>query len=952
MRLRSFVFLVSGFCFNSTHAAPLLVTTSSFTNDHALTNSIAALFPVVASHGIITTSWSAALSKSISHRNVTDTRGIDFDLISGTGLTLLPGAIKCVNGSCVIANDSSTHTILSQIDADALLANQFGTPAGTTGGFSLSTGSSTALHELTHSMIYRTRCFSGSPSREETLVQDIEAAVVAKVEGTKKTFNQYFDAVVSAGGTTCSELLGLYDPIARFTMRYGTHSATQDQTLNIAASSTPATVVVDPSTSVDLKGTISSGKISVDGIQVASFNSTQATQISVPLGTHTVSVSVYNNFGFLSQPAEGVIVVTVGPTPPIAFALTSLACTPNPTDTNTAVSCTVMGSGLDSPNIQLALFGVGCDIVKGCAIPTSSMTKKTATSISFGFIPTVATSLTLKGTVRSSDPWLAANGTLSVNMPSPAIVRLDSVQTSPSSPVVGVVRITANGAGITLSTTMELTGPQCSPCVANSKVSQTSSMLVEDVQISNPGIYTIKLRDSGQLTVGEDIFFAASPTGTLVVTVAGYNSSIGCTLDGKSLTAPVTLNNQPIGNHTLGCNAPTGYTISGITPAAAQTLAANSTVTWTVAVKSSTQPLSNATCSVSATSIQAGQRVTYTAGWSGGGSPGFNWTEDISGTVNPIQWTFNSPGTYHASVTIMNNGQQITGTCPAVIVTAAPDFTFTTLASSKSVQAGSQVGFDCGLSPLNNFTGQVTVFISGLPSNATILNSSLVFNISPTSGASFTLLLQTTGGTPAGIYPITATAQGSGINHVVNLGLNVTAPPLAPLSLSAVISPPTINLGGGSSLVCNASGGSGGYQYSLNNGSYQASNSTVVLPQDGGSLVYRCSVRDNSGSTAAASATLTVNGVAPVVSGATWDSTPTHGIPFSGWISGSGFTPSSVAKFFGPGCPSSGCQQPPAGVSVPSLTSIRLVNVNLAAGNWQYQVQTAYGTATGSLTVK
>ena len=280
----------------------------------------------------------------------------------------------------------------------------------------------------------------------------------------------------------------------------------------------------------------------------------------------------------------------------------------------------------------------------------------------------------------------------------------------------------------------------------------------------------------------------------------------------------------------------------------------------------------------------------------------------------------------------------------------AADFTFTTTTSSRSVQAGQQVGFDLSLTPTNNFTYPVTVFVSGLPSYTSVVNSSLQFSIGPTSGASFTLTLQTTGNTPAGTYTLTLQAQGGGINHYLYPSLTVTAPPPAPLSVSCYFSPNPITLGNGSTLFASASGGTGGYSYSLNGGSYQSGSSTTVLPSNGGSVSGSVTVKDSNNSTASNTCSLTVNGVAPSSITYYWDTQPIHGVPFSGYVYGNAFTPSAEVWFYGPGC-TSGCKQP-AGVTWQSLTSLRVVSIQLGQGSYQVEVRTAYGSArSGSFNV-
>ncbi len=360
----------------------------------------------------------------------------------------------------------------------------------------------------------------------------------------------------------------------------------------------------------------------------------------------------------------------------------------------------------------------------------------------------------------------------------------------------------------------------------------------------------------------------------------------------------------------------------------------------------------------------------------GGGSPSTGtvnvtvsgYSGNISCTMNstnvtaPATLTNQATGSYTLSCT-PPSGYSISSITPsstqtlssggsitfAVTLTgSSPNFTFTTLNGSKSVQAGNQVGFDFNLTPVNNFTNQVTVFVSGLPANTSIVSpASLVFSIGPTNGASFTLLLQTTGGTPTGTFTLTLQAQGGGINQYLYPTLTVTAPPPGPLSVTCYTSPNPVNLGNGTTLFASATGGGGGYLYSLNSGAYQSSSSQIYLPSDAGNYTYAVTVKDSNNTTASNSCGLTVNGVAPSLSGYTWDTQPVHGVNFSGYVYGNAFTPSSTVWLYGPGC-TTGCQHPGAGVSVQSLTTIRLTNVNLGTGSYQVQVRTAYGSATST----
>src|SRR6185295_16559155 len=102
--------------------------------------------------------------------------------------------------------------------------------------------------------------------------------------------------------------------------------------------------------------------------------------------------------------------------------------------------------------------------------------------------------------------------------------------------------------------------------------------------------------------------------------------------------------------------------------------------------------------------------------------------------------------------------------------------------------------------------------------------------------------------------------------------VTVTAPPI---SAFCNISPNPINLGAGATLTAGAIGGVAPIQFLLpGSGNYGSSNSTLVLPQQTGSVTYQISGRDSIGQTSTNNCSVQVNGVAPTVTGLSWDSTP------------------------------------------------------------------------------
>ncbi|MFM8393505.1 MAG: hypothetical protein ACKOB4_06225, partial [Acidobacteriota bacterium] len=86
----------------------------------------------------------------------------------------------------------------------------------------------------------------------------------------------------------------------------------------------------------------------------------------------------------------------------------------------------------------------------------------------------------------------------------------------------------------------------------------------------------------------------------------------------------------------------------------------------------------------------------------------------------------------------------------------------------------------------------------------------------------------------------------------------------------------------------------------------------------------------------------------PVVTGYTWNPTPSSNQPFSGTIAGNNFDLTGTQVFF---CLNGGtnCTQvPTANLRVTSSTSISIINLTLTTGNWQFYVTTPGGRSTNS----
>jgi hypothetical protein len=87
----------------------------------------------------------------------------------------------------------------------------------------------------------------------------------------------------------------------------------------------------------------------------------------------------------------------------------------------------------------------------------------------------------------------------------------------------------------------------------------------------------------------------------------------------------------------------------------------------------------------------------------------------------------------------------------------------------------------------------------------------------------------------------------------------------------------------------------------------------------------------------------------PTVGRPAWDTTPTAGQAFSGTVPGTGFVGGGSTQLYFCVNGSTTChQQPPAGVTVNSATSLGVTNASLSAGSWQVYVKTPAGASAKS----
>lgn len=158
------------------------------------------------------------------------------------------------------------------------------------------------------------------------------------------------------------------------------------------------------------------------------------------------------------------------------------------------------------------------------------------------------------------------------------------------------------------------------------------------------------------------------------------------------------------------------------------------------------------------------------------GSP-TNWLWDFgdgatSTEQNPLH-TYSTAGTYTVSLTITNGyGSDVETKTNYVNATSPPaDFSVDATPSRVTISRGGTAHYTVTITPVNDFSGQVTFSVSGLPAGATA-----TFSPNPldaTGAASATLSITTTGATKQGMHNLTITATSETLSHSADVQLQI-----------------------------------------------------------------------------------------------------------------------------------------------------------------------------------
>ena len=322
-------------------------------------------------------------------------------------------------------------------------------------------------------------------------------------------------------------------------------------------------------------------------------------------------------------------------------------------------------------------------------------------------------------------------------------------------------------------------------------------------------------------------------TSTITATTSGgFNSSIALSYSGAPSGTTVSFNPNPIpapgsGNSTMtitvGSSTPTGtypITVTGTGGGIQQ----NTTVTLTVT--SGGQGDFTISASPSQLTVAQGGRgtSTITTTISGGFNSGIALSASglPSGTFATFQpIVIQAPGAGSSTmyiavgsgtpvgtypITVTGNGGGIQhNTIVTLTVVAPASFTISASPSSVTIQQGNQGGSTITTTISGGFNSSISLSYSGAPTGTSV---SFNPNPIPAPGSGSSAMTITVGSnTPPGVYPITVTGNGGGIQQNTTVTLTVVVPPN--FTISASPSSVTIQQGtqGGSTITTTISGG-------------------------------------------------------------------------------------------------------------------------------------------------
>ncbi len=138
-----------------------------------------------------------------------------------------------------------------------------------------------------------------------------------------------------------------------------------------------------------------------------------------------------------------------------------------------------------------------------------------------------------------------------------------------------------------------------------------------------------------------------------------------------------------------------------------------------------------------------------------------------------VQTTSTTPGgTY--TLTIKGTSGSLVHNTSVTLVVVAADFSISASTTAQTVKDGATAKFPLTLTPLNTFSGSVTLTVSGCPTNSTCAFSPNPVTVTSPNPSASTFTVATTKRTPPGNYAITITGTSGSLHHSITVTLTAT----------------------------------------------------------------------------------------------------------------------------------------------------------------------------------
>ncbi len=358
------------------------------------------------------------------------------------------------------------------------------------------------------------------------------------------------------------------------------------------------------------------------------------------------------------------------------------------------------------------------------------------------------------------------------SMPSPFVTFAAGASTTASATVTasGSCTSTLTG-GAAFATNVSFTpltgGSDSIGFTATDQSSNTAAITVTGVGQVQVAAQTITFNNPGPQVAGSTLTLSASASSGLTVAFTSATTSV-CTVSGSTATFLMA------GTCTIDANQ-SGNASYSAAPQVQDSFTVNPAPTFTLSAASPSLPLTQGSTATDVITINAANgfagAVALTAsGLPSGVSASFS-TNPATGSSTLTLTATSSAATGAANVTVTGTSGSLTASVPvALTVNAPPSFKLAAATPSLSVVQANNVTDTITITPLNGFSGPVTLSASGLPSGVTA-----TFATNPATSSSV-LTLTATASAALGTTNITITGTSGTLSTATPVALTVSVP--------------------------------------------------------------------------------------------------------------------------------------------------------------------------------